>query len=478
MSPESLPVAAGWTAAWIVTFAVHSTVLLGLAWSINSLCRALSDPFREVLWKLALLGAVLTTSCQLTLVSEPVAGHLAQVGSSASAITETEAPAQSRTREAGQGESAVSTALPVVAKPDSLATNPIAQFGTSSIPWEVWVLLLACLTSCLALTQGLIRSRSTKRLLRQRQPIRDGSAPAMLGRLTAKAGYWRAIRLSSHPELQTAIAFGVIRPEICLPERAFDELDEGEQQSMLAHELGHLIRRDPLWLRISGLMVILFPWQPLLRKGRRELQLIAEYRSDAIAADLSGNLTTARCLVEVAGWMAAGQQDLPIGVTGMAVRGSAFRERVERLLRGDHSGTIGRHRAWWLPLSTAVLAAATTMLPGAEIKEPRPAAAAPLEAEDSDESAVILLGRLIEQMEMEFSALKEEVELLRAELQSESSDEELAAMLLQLDAKLASLERHRELFLGVMDEWLEPRVAEPRSEPRERTEPTLRGDRK
>ena len=118
----------------------------------------------------------------------------------------------------------------------------------------------------------------------------------MLGRLCAHVGYWRALRLSQHTGLQTPIAFGALRPEISLPSRCFAELDDQHQLSMLAHELGHLMHRDPLWLRINGLLIALFPWQPLFRLARRRIQILAEYRSDALAAELTGNLAAASCL--------------------------------------------------------------------------------------------------------------------------------------------------------------------------------------
>lgn len=475
MNPETL---LSWMAAWLLTFAVHSSVLLAGAWLLTKSWHRLAETYRELAWKLALLGALVSASCQLALVAEPLAGHLTQVarfeipaGRSELSLApiESERVLQSHSRP----DSREST-LPF---PTTEQAQKSPQAVATSVTWETLSVLFAALTACIACLHGFIRSLPTWWLLRRRQPIRDGAAPAMLGRLTAKAGYWRAVRLSSHSEMQTAIAFGVFRPEICLPDRALTELGEQGLESMLAHELGHLMRRDPLWLRISGCMVVLFPWQPLLRKARRELQLLAEYRSDAIAAELTGSLNTARCLLEVAGWMAAGRQALPLGVTGMAGQGSALRQRVERLLKKDRPGVL-RHRLWLLPLSTAVLTAATTLLPGAELQEVEVQAKATVTVRDAEATALDLLGKLIEQMQTEFEELHLEVALLRAELASDSPDQELLAMLAQLDAKLASLERHRDLFLGVMDEWLEPRVAESRADSNEGTEPQLRGDRK
>ena len=56
--------------AWLLTYAIHSTVLLSLAWLLVRV-RRWSPGASELLWKSALLGGILTASVQLRLDVRP-----------------------------------------------------------------------------------------------------------------------------------------------------------------------------------------------------------------------------------------------------------------------------------------------------------------------------------------------------------------------------------------------------------------------
>ena len=74
---------------------------------------------------------------------------------------------------------------------------------------------------------------------------------------------FRGVRLSQSQALGSPVALS--RREICIPRRAQFEMSAGEQQGMLAHELAHLVRRDPAWLRIAHVIERMFFFQPLNR---------------------------------------------------------------------------------------------------------------------------------------------------------------------------------------------------------------------
>ena len=59
---------------WLLTYAVHSTVLLVLAWLVAS--RVTSHRARETLWKTALFGGFLTATGQSLLSVSPLAGRM------------------------------------------------------------------------------------------------------------------------------------------------------------------------------------------------------------------------------------------------------------------------------------------------------------------------------------------------------------------------------------------------------------------
>ncbi len=68
--PAELEVLAG---SWLLTYALHSTLLLGLAWLLTR--RLVESPARrEQLWKAALVGGLVTATLQTALPFEPVSG--------------------------------------------------------------------------------------------------------------------------------------------------------------------------------------------------------------------------------------------------------------------------------------------------------------------------------------------------------------------------------------------------------------------
>ena len=59
---------------WLLTYAVHSTVLLALVWLVAG--RIQSHRVREALWKTALFGGFLTATGQSLLQVSPLAGRV------------------------------------------------------------------------------------------------------------------------------------------------------------------------------------------------------------------------------------------------------------------------------------------------------------------------------------------------------------------------------------------------------------------
>src|SRR3546814_486512 len=57
-------------AAWLLTYALHSTILLGVAWSIVRV-RRVGPGATDVIWKVALVGGILTATAQGILSHQP-----------------------------------------------------------------------------------------------------------------------------------------------------------------------------------------------------------------------------------------------------------------------------------------------------------------------------------------------------------------------------------------------------------------------
>src|SRR5262249_45082714 len=65
----------GRAAAWLSTYALHSTLLLGAAWAASGWLRRRSPRLEEAAWRGALVGSLVTASLQLAAGWHPLAGR-------------------------------------------------------------------------------------------------------------------------------------------------------------------------------------------------------------------------------------------------------------------------------------------------------------------------------------------------------------------------------------------------------------------
>lgn len=409
--------------AWLATYWLHSTLLLSGAWLVGRRLGARHLPAQEVLWKVALIGGLATATVQLSAL-EMNTGRppLAGAWSLPAAVVADGAPTTDTVDELGAtvspdrptAEATVrsSTASPLPASasfagesgdPDGVAgltAGTAAAARTGSPPPAVWLLALwAAVALLLSVRLASAHLRLALRL-RGRQPIADGPLVGLLDRLRTIAGVRRPVGLSRTRSIPVPIARGLAHSEICLPQRALDELGQRQQESMLAHELAHVRRRDPVWLVIAGAIESLFFFQPLHRLARIRLREIAEYRCDDWAARVTGEpLSLARCLTQVAGWSLAPARALP--AMGMAGGRSGLSQRIRRLV--ERGGEGDSRPRWLLPAAAAALALVVAAAPGV-----RSSIAGPLPTDGNDEVSRSQRGAEVEQDEEDGNEARDE----------------------------------------------------------------------
>lgn len=460
--------------AWVLTYTLHSTLLLASAWWVT---RRLDDARcgqRERIWKFAVLAAFVTSTLQLGLGFEPLGGRLALRRGGESAGGERNDALARAPRSDAAGELAGATrpsdprhaprvttalwrggaewivrplielrgatldplmrsvrdglpanlpdarphgaqvakhapggssdatlqarselsqnsgAIPVVSELSSevapsdalndgvgFAATTAAPVGFASSGWLRWAwvacgigLVGAIAGVCLF---GLLWLRLTG-CLRDRTALEHGALADKLRDLCRRSGVRRKVRLSLAPSLGAPISMGWLRPEICVPPRALVELSDEEQEALLAHELAHVVRRDPLWLAGCRLLEGVFFFQPLHRLARHEIEDCAEFLSDAWAVRTTGlRFSLASCLTRIAEWIVGDRRVLP--APAMAHGRSRLRHRVELLLEEGTAHTVELRPRWLLPACFGFGASLVAVVPCVAATETRVALA-------------------------------------------------------------------------------------------------------
>lgn len=380
-------------AAWLLTYALHSTLLLAGAALLAR--RVRGEAWRETLWKAALVGGIATATLQTQSGYDPPAGTWRLGSPAAVAAGDAGAPARpapaiqtpaDAAPQSASMESAASTASSEAASA-STPPAPSAERTESNVSFSIRPLLdlavaVWAVIAALLIVRICWRQARLARMLRGRQPVTDPAVLAMLAGLRRNAGLWRPVRLTTCDAAPTPLA--LVGGEVCVPPRFLIDLDPEQQRSALAHELAHLARRDPAWHFAVGIVEAVFFFQPLNRVARLRLRESAEFLCDEWAARQTGSpLGLARCLAEVASWVAPGRPPIPAGTMAMAEGGSPLVQRVQRLTAwhgGAREGSGMLRMTGAAVLVLAVAFAAPTVASSGGRPPEAPAAEKPAEA--------------------------------------------------------------------------------------------------
>lgn len=317
---------------WVATYWLHSTLLLGSTWIWFRYFRPSSHTLSESAWKLASVGAFLTTSLQLSLGvesplnaalnvawSEPAANRLASVTASGPSLSSAQGGIVSELFSQATGLSIPAWVLR-------------SQVVFRSIVPAVFFILATGLVALtlLGVVRLIVSQLGFLRRMQACRAVESGEARDILDRLLQTSEIRRKVTLLLASEEIEPGAWGMLGWRIVLPPRALEDLSATELQALLAHELAHLARGDQWWIWIGHVLTACVAWQPLNRIAFREWRKSAEYLCDAWAVERNvSRLNLARCLASVAEWRMSAVVPLA-GVTGE--NRSSLSGRVERLV--------------------------------------------------------------------------------------------------------------------------------------------------
>ena len=391
MTPADLGAAATVVLSWLLTYAVHSTILLAVA-AVVTWRFADQHAWLDLIWKVALIAPVLTASVHFDPIALPVGGRWTMPDMMAvSGTTEvTSAPF---------GEAPITPAIPVERVTSSPVSDRPAESDratpSSAARSTFWKLLRAwpsiavvtwLIFAVVVLVRYVLRLRRVYRALGSGAPVTTAELLDTIERLRSGANQ-RPIRVTTNAACPVPLALG--GRHIVLPERFLSELDPEQQRAALAHELAHVARRDPEWRIAVDVFERALFFQPLNRLARARLCDAAEFLCDEWAVQRTQSpLAMARCLSVVASWWSPADE-LPAGVSAMARSDSAMVRRVTRILN-EPSRIARRPRLLWLAIPVAVVALAAPRVTARQLPAPAvvtPSVAAMLSAVNDDKAA-------------------------------------------------------------------------------------------
>ncbi|MDF1798544.1 MAG: M56 family metallopeptidase [Planctomycetota bacterium] len=371
--------------AVLATYLIHSTLLFGGAWLA---ARSLRHPrLRELCWKAALVGSLVTTGLQVGLggpltldVTTPVVaiaseapiggpGQVGQSGLGDPGATPMEPGSEAAPLGLELDESARAALAQGQLVPGHDARGGHSPFGLLSVgesqpllPWHGWLLLGIGLLALVRLVTLARQVRRLRGLIARSDRIRRGPLFDHVREQRVDAV------LFSSAELGSPLAIG--RRTICVPAYAL-ELEHASRAALLDHELEHLRRRDGAWLFATALLSALVPVQPLLRLAMANLRREAELLCDEGAVVRAGDgLALARCLATVAERFEA--RSLPAWSTAMAGSSSELIVRVERALAEPPRAPSRARLAILALVSCSAIGALACAGPGLQAGEAEP----------------------------------------------------------------------------------------------------------
>jgi beta-lactamase regulating signal transducer with metallopeptidase domain len=224
---------------------------------------------------------------------------------------------------------------PMTAAPEStgvVPAMPIEQPGAKADDWHRWwpgvvwvggVVILAGL--------GIVRRILLLRFRRRCSATADATLLERIDVLGEQLGIRRRVAVVTSGRLVSPIAFGMLRPTICVPANFTELFSRPEQEAVLLHEMAHVAARDSSWLCGADAVLALFWWHPLVWWGQRELRNATEAAADETSALLAnGPKILAGCLVTLGSRFTDRAGFKALGIQGVRFR-SGLGRRVQRL---------------------------------------------------------------------------------------------------------------------------------------------------
>jgi beta-lactamase regulating signal transducer with metallopeptidase domain len=225
------------------------------------------------------------------------------------------------------------------------------------LPFAVVAWLLGVMFFSLRLAGGL----SQLRVYRTKGAKRaDKSWEVAFARVCDLSGVTQSVRLLSSKFVQTPIAIGVLKPIIIIPASLFLHLSPQELETIIAHELIHIRRLDPIVNLGQCVVEALFFYHPGTWWISAQIRREREFAADAAVMEIfqDSHTTYARALANLEEVRLRTDQNTPRYST--AANGGNFMQRIQRILKikTEESSATSAWTAGMALLLTSVFLAA------------------------------------------------------------------------------------------------------------------------
>ena len=215
-----------------------------------------------------------------------------------------------------------------------------------AFPWPFAAVALYVLIAALLLAHLAVGLYGSRRIKLGSRTLEECNAREWLLGQAARRGLRTAPKLAESTAVSVPVTMGVWRPIILLP-TAWRGWSAEKTQAVLAHELSHVVRRDPLTRLLAALYRCLFWFSPLPWWLERHLAALAEQASDDAA------LGTGADPISYAKVLLSFYEDLQsapgrVRWEGVAMtQGKQAQQRMDRILDSNRrlSGRLGKP-AW------------------------------------------------------------------------------------------------------------------------------------
>lgn len=306
--------------AWLAAYWIHAAVLHGCALLIARRPR-MTLRARERLWRAALLLPIVTAT----------AVQLDTHTSLRSAL------------ESARAEPVRVTVQSQVSRDGAITSDVHVSSAGQRLMGFVCLCFLV-----IGIPATTLHVRRLRRWTRVRSGARDGDDDFADCSLEIDAKRRARVRLADMPP-EMGIGFAAGRRDIVLSGDALAELSMEHRRAVLAHEIAHQRRRDPIWFGVGAWVSSILAFQPSARLIMSRMRRDAEFACDRLAVAEVGSLPLyLECLVTLATRFDPCER--PAFASSLVV------QRAERLVEGEPAS---EGRAW---PSLAILAAASVLV--------------------------------------------------------------------------------------------------------------------